>query len=188
MSTYHVPSISTLLDRTGEFRNRAQKRYDDTDIIISELMEWGYESERGQLAIKRMNQLHGRFSISNDDLLYVLSTFIYEPIRWNLRFGWRPMCEEERLAYFWFWREVGQRMNIQDIPIKYDTLEHFNREYERQHYRFSETNHRVGVATREMFVSWMPRPLAPIVRSAIYALLDDALIDAFGFTNCSRSM
>ncbi len=35
-----VPSISTLLDRTGEFRDRAEKRYDDTEIIISELMEW----------------------------------------------------------------------------------------------------------------------------------------------------
>ena len=78
--------------------------------------------------------------------------------------------------------------NSTDIPIKYDTLEHFNREYERQHYRFSETNHRVGVATREMFVSWMPRPLAPIVRSAIYALLDDALIDAFGFPSPSRTI
>ena len=37
--TYCVPSISSLLDRTGEFRNRPEKRYDDTDIIISELIE-----------------------------------------------------------------------------------------------------------------------------------------------------
>ena len=35
--TFSVPSISSLLDRTGEFRFRAQKRYDDTDIIVSEL-------------------------------------------------------------------------------------------------------------------------------------------------------
>src|SRR3954469_3544567 len=41
--TFCVPSISALLDRTGEFANRAQKRYDDTDIIISELMERGYD-------------------------------------------------------------------------------------------------------------------------------------------------
>jgi len=37
-----------------------------------------------------MNQLHGRFDIANEDFLYVLSTFIFEPIRWNTRFGWRP--------------------------------------------------------------------------------------------------
>src|SRR5262245_13839552 len=98
--TFCVPSIGALLDRTGEFFQRAQKRYDDTDIIVSELMEHGYDSERGQRALRRMNQLHGRFQIANDDFLYVLSTFIYEPIRWNARFGWRPMCANEKLALF----------------------------------------------------------------------------------------
>src|SRR5437763_8385056 len=46
--TFCVPSIAALLDRTGEFRRGAQKRYDDTDIIVSELMEHGYDSERGK--------------------------------------------------------------------------------------------------------------------------------------------
>ena len=54
-----------------------------------------------------MNQIHGRFKISNDDLLYVLSTFVFEPIRWNARFGWRPLIEAERPASFHFWVGVG---------------------------------------------------------------------------------
>jgi hypothetical protein len=91
------------------------------------------------------------------------------------------MCEQERLAYFFFWREVGRRMNIQELPADYDAFERFNREYERQHYRFTETNRRVGAATRELFASWFPRFLSPFVRSAIYALLDERLIVAFGF-------
>jgi len=33
--TYAVPSIAELLDSTGEFVQRAQKRYDDTQILIS---------------------------------------------------------------------------------------------------------------------------------------------------------
>src|SRR5438128_3818420 len=131
--TFCVPSISALLDRTGEFRQRAQKRYDDTDIIVSELMEWGYTSERGRAALRRMNQLHNRFSIANEDLLYVLSTFIYEPIRWNARFGWRLMCTQERLAQFYFWREVGRRMNVKDLPDDYQEFERFNIDYERTH-------------------------------------------------------
>src|SRR5437764_9768592 len=69
--TFCVPRISALLDRTGEFRDRAQKRYDDTDLIVSELMEWGYNSERGRRALRRMNQQHGRFAIANDDFRYV---------------------------------------------------------------------------------------------------------------------
>src|SRR5437016_14318646 len=110
--TYCVPSISRLLDQTAEFRLRAQKRYDDTDLVVSTLMEWGYDSPRGREALRRMNQIHGRFTIANDDFLYVLSTFVFEPIRWNTRYGWRALCDKERLAYFYFWSEVGRRMNI----------------------------------------------------------------------------
>src|SRR5690349_16416685 len=68
--TYGVPTISGLLDRTGEFARAAQRRYDDTDIIVSELMEWGYDSDRGRAALRRMNQIHNRFEIRNDDYLY----------------------------------------------------------------------------------------------------------------------
>jgi len=186
--TFCVPSISALLDRTGEFEKRAQKRYDDTDILISELIEWGYESERGQRALRRMNQQHGRFAIANEDFLYVLSTFIYEPIRWNAQFGWRPMCDQERLGYFYFWRAVGRRMNIKDIPPDYTTFEAFNQNYETRHYRFTEANGRVGTATRELFVSWFPKLSAPLVRRAIHCLLDDSLIEAFGFPTPSRTM
>jgi hypothetical protein len=186
--TFCVPGISALLDRTEEFSKRSQKRYDDTDIIVSELLERGYDSERGKRALRRLNQLHGRFAIANEDFLYVLSTFVFEPIRWNQRFGWRLLCEQERLGYFCFWREVGHRMNIRDIPADYNVFECFNKDYERQHYRFTEANRRVGAATRELFVSWFPIFLAPVVRSTIYALLDDRLIEAFSFPQPSSLM
>lgn len=179
--TFAVPAIAELLDRTGEFGHRAGKRYDDTDILISEIIEHGYASERGLRAIRRVNQLHGRFAIANEDFLYVLSTFIYEPIRWNERFGWRRLCEAERLGYFHFWREVGRRMGIRDIPEGYTLFERFNREYEGQHFRYSDASARVGTATRELFVSWFPMVPGPVVRAAIHALLDDPLREAFGF-------
>jgi hypothetical protein len=179
--TYCVPSISRLLDHTGELCNRPQKRYDDTDIIVSELMEWGYDSDRGRAALRRMNQIHSRFAISNEDFLYVLSTFIFEPIRWNERQGWRPFCEQEYLGYFHFWREVGRRMNIREIPDTYEDFEKFNVDYELANSRFAETNHRVGSATRDLFLSWFPILLRPLVRQSICALMDDQLISAFGF-------
>ncbi len=178
--TFCVPSISALLDRTGEFQLRAQKRYDDTDIIVSEMMEHGYDSERGGRAIRRMNEVHGRFKISNNDFLYVLSTFIYEPIRWNERFGWRRMTEKERLAMFYFWRQVGQRMNIQNIPEDLAEFERYNIEYEERHYRYTEANHRVGMAVRDMFASWLPFP-GRLVRPVIYCMMDDRLLEGFGF-------
>jgi hypothetical protein len=179
--TYCVPGISGLLARTGEFLRCPQKRYDDTDVIISELMEWGYDSERGCAALERMNAIHGRFQIANDDYLYVLSTFVFEPIRWNARFGWRPMCEQERLAFFHFWQAVGRRMGVRDIPQSYSAFEQFNLEYERSRFVFSESNRRIGEATRELFASWFPRLLRPAVRRTINALLDEPVRKAFGF-------
>jgi hypothetical protein len=187
--TFAVPTISALLDRTGEFRERAQKRYDDTDLIVSEIYEHGYDSERGRAALRRMNGLHGRFAISNDDFLYVLSTFIYEPIRWNARFGWRRMTETEKLAAFYFWREVGRRMNIRSLPEDFISFERFNVEYERRHFRRTETNARVGVATRNLFLSWLlPRPLYRLGEPVIYALMDEPLLEAFGFPKPPRAL
>jgi hypothetical protein len=179
--TFGVPSISALLHRTGEFERRAQKRYDDTDIIVSELTEHGYDSARGEAALARMNAIHGRFRIANADFLYVLSTFVFEPIRFNARFGWRRMVEAERLALFHFWRGVGTRMGIHDIPADYAEFERYSADYERRCYRFTEANRAVGGATRELFAGWFSRPLRPLVRQTIYALLDAPTRVAFGF-------
>ena len=179
--TYCVPTISALLDRTGEFYRDTQRRYDDTAILIAEMCEWGYESERGREALERINWAHSHFRISNDAFLYVLSTFVYEPIRWIDRYGWRPTCRNEKLGYYHFWREVGTRMGIRDVPPTYEAFEEWARAYERRTFRYTESNHRVGAATRNLFASWYPRFLAPAVRSAIHAMLDDAMLDAFGF-------
>jgi hypothetical protein len=186
---FAVPSISGLLNRTGEFERRPQKRYDDTQLILSEIFENGYESDRGKAAIARLNQIHGRFQIANGDFLYVLSAFILESIRWITRFGWRPMLEQERLGIFYCWREVGLRMNIEGIPDTIDELERYNVEYERSHFKYSATNRKVGIATRDLFLSWyLPKPMQRLGRPFIYAAMDDRLLDAFGFPRPSAAM
>lgn len=179
--TYCVPSISGLLDRTGEFHRNAQRRYDDTALLVAEICKGGYERGRGRDALERMNWVHGHYRIANDDFLYVLSTFVHEPIRWIDRYGWRPTCRTERLGYYHFWREVGTRMGIRDIPPSHEAFEGWARAYEERMFRRAESNRKIGIATRELFASWYPRPLTPLVRRAIHALLDDAVRDAFGF-------
>ena len=106
--TYAVPSISGLLARTGEFERRPRKRYDDTELILSEILENGLDSPRGRAALARMNAMHGRFAIANADMLYVLSTFLFEPIRWLERFGWRTLTDHEKQASLNYYRELGR--------------------------------------------------------------------------------
>ena len=186
--TFAVPSVAALLDSTGEFGRAAQKRYDDTDLILSTIVEAGYDSDEGKRAIRQMNRIHGRFEISKDDFLYVLSSFVFEPIRWNARFGWRPLIETEKLATFEFWREVGRRMAIKEIPASYEELERLNEEYERRHFRRTEPSERVGRATRDMFLAWFPGLPKRFGAQAIYALMDEPLLDAFGFPRPPRAL
>lgn len=179
--TYGIPTISALLEQTGEFRERAQKRYDDTRLLLAEMFDHGIDSERGREANRRINQMHGRFEISNDDYLYVLSTFVLEPIRWNRRWGWRKYTDQELEATLEYMREVGQRMNIRAIPATLPELERWSVAYELAHFRFTESNRKVADYTLNLFLSWSARPLRPIVRLAILAVLEDALLDAFGY-------
>jgi hypothetical protein len=186
--TFAVPSVARTLASGGEFELRAQRRYDDTDLILSEIAEHGYDSDRGRRAIRRMNRIHGRFEISNDDFLYVLSTFVHEPIRWNERFGWRPLVEQEKLASFYFWRAVGRRMAIKDIPAHFDELERFNREYEQRHFHPTGEGQRVARATRDMFLAWFPGLPRRLGARALYAVMDEPLLTAFGFEPPSRPL
>jgi ER-bound oxygenase mpaB/B'/Rubber oxygenase, catalytic domain len=179
--SYAVPSIAELLASTHELTDRPQRRYDDTQILISTFCELGYDSELGKRAIRRMNQLHGRFRIANDDFLYVLSTMIFEPIRWNARFGWRPLLELEQRATFFFWREVGERMAIKGIPATYDAFERFNVEFERERFAYTDAGHRVAAATRDLFLDWLPGVPKSLGRPILHALLDPPLLEALGF-------
>ncbi|MFF0815686.1 oxygenase MpaB family protein [Rhodococcus sp. NPDC003318] len=180
--TYCVPSIAELLQRTGEFENRPQKRYDDTSLLMAELLEHGYDSPRGKESLRVVNRMHGKYDISNDDMLYVLTTFIYEPLDWIERYGWRPLHPNERLAAFHFYREVGIRMGIREIPADFQELYRFKSEYERVHFRNTPAVHVVGVYTRDLFCSWFPRPLRPAVALGVTAMLDPLMLTAFGFT------
>lgn len=180
--TYAVPSISRLLHKTGEFINRPHKRYDDTELLLSEILENGFDSKRGQAALERINQMHRRFPISNSDYLYVLTTFIYEPIRWIERFGWRQLTKIEELAMFNYYCKLGHYLGIEAIPDDFDEFERYNREYEYTHFRYADTNNRIGAATRDLILSfYMPKLLFPIARPFAHALMDHGLLRAMGF-------
>ena len=73
LKTFCVPSISALLAHTGEFEQRPRKRYDDTGLMVAELLRHGLDSAPGAAVSARMNRIHGHYAITNDDFLYVLS-------------------------------------------------------------------------------------------------------------------
>ena len=85
--TYAVPSISKILHQTRELENNTAKRYDDTDILLSLIVEHGLKDNKGKEALERMNWIHAQFKISNDDYIYVLTTFVFDSKRWINEFA-----------------------------------------------------------------------------------------------------
>src|SRR5262249_14134714 len=115
-------------------------------------------------------------------------TMVFEPIRWNARYGWRPLLELERLATFHFWREVGRRMGIRDLPGTYEDFERFNVEFERERFAYTHAGQRVAAPTRDMFLDWFPGLPRRVGRPLVHALLDATLLDALGFPQPPRSL
>ncbi len=179
--TFASPTIARLLDRTGEFRRRPQKRYDDTDLFLSTIVEWGYESERGKRAIERLNRIHGRYDIDNEDMLYVLSTFVFEPARFVDRWGWRRLVPQERRAGFELWRRLGERLGIRDVPQAIGAFETWSRAYERSRFRFDPACRRVAEATLDIFLARLPGPVRAFGRQGLLAFFEEPVLEAFGF-------
>jgi hypothetical protein len=178
---FAVAKGTGLLAGTGEFTQRTQKRYDDTVLLLAEILEHGYDSQPGKAALRRINQMHGRYPIPNDEFLYVLSTFVFEPIRWNERFGWRPLLHKEKLASFYFWREIARRMAIHDVPDDYAAFERYYDEFALQNYQYAPENRALAVATRDLLLSWyLPRSIWPLGRPFVHAMMDDQLLAAVG--------
>ncbi|RJQ82547.1 DUF2236 domain-containing protein [Pseudonocardiaceae bacterium YIM PH 21723] len=179
--TYAVPSIADLLATTREFERRPQKRYDDTALLMAQMAEHGMDSPLGKEALRKINRMHGQFSISNEDMLYVLSTFVYEPIAWLHRYGWRPLSGNEQAAAYFYYREIGKRMGIRDIPGSTEEFAQFKVDYEQKHFRLTENTHKIGGFTVGLMASWYPRFLSPIIHRVVYAMMDDPLREAMGY-------
>jgi hypothetical protein len=182
LKTFCVPSISGLLARTGEFERRPRKRYDDTGLMVAELLRHGPESPAGAAVIERMNRIHGHYAISNDDFLYVLSTFVAEPIRWLARYGWRPLTPVEQEHLFRFWCGVGERMGIVALPDSLEALLALNERVERQAFAPAATNRRIAEATLAMLLADWPALLRPALQRGLLGLLDRQTCEALGWS------
>jgi hypothetical protein len=188
--TYAVPSIGRLLYETGEFTERTQKRYDDTGLILDEVLRHGLASPEGRAAVRRMNQMHGMYAISNDDMRYVLSTFVVVPVRWLADYGWRPMSAAEVLASTTYYRRLGQHMNIVDLPETYTGFARLLDDYEAAHFAYDAGARAVADATLDLMTTFPPNDRLPAeqVKAFSFGLMDEPLLDAFRYPHPSPAL
>jgi len=177
--TYAVPSIGRLLDQTGTFARDTQRRYDDTALLLDEPARNGLHSDRGLRAIRRINQMHGAYDIAQDDLRYVLATFVVTPKRWMDDFGWRAFSPAEIEASVRYYVELGRLMGIKDAPTTYDGFERLMTSYEAENFAFDPGGRRVADETMRLMTTFYPRVLSRPMELFSRALMDEPLLAAF---------
>lgn len=173
LRSFAVPSVSGLLAGTGQLSRETASRVRRTDEIIMRLLVGGYGSLEGIGSLERINAAHARFGITNEQYLFVLSTFLLQPLGFIERFGWRRLFPAEREAWFAFWREVGKAMSIRDIPETLTGFEAWAREFEERSVRPAASNEEVA----RPVVGFMKQQYAwPVRTDAVGAMYYRALL------------
>ncbi|KAJ6602380.1 hypothetical protein DFH09DRAFT_1124747 [Mycena vulgaris] len=169
--TYSSPTISKLLADTKQLGSQAlvARRYADTEILIATWMACPLagrlvtappgspaDDPRASIALARVNWLHSKYHISNEDYLYTLGLFAFEPATWAARYGWRPLSSLEQYASFVYWAEVGRKMNIKNIPSTAEEFQAWLRTYEEEHMVPAQTNYDVANHTTDELLFMVP--------------------------------
>lgn len=173
--TFAAPRVAALLGHTGQVEADATKRVFDTGLFMYELIDSGPHHFRGREIVRRLNRMHHRFDIENEDYLYVLATFVVVPTRWIDEFGWRATTPTEREATHFFYRTLGRLMNIRELPTSYQGFADVLDDYERAHLAYSAAGAAQMAATTQAIGDQLPRALRPMAPELTSALFDEDL-------------
>jgi hypothetical protein len=185
------PDIGRIIHRGGAgatIRDVA-RRNDDTLTLFGAFLRWGHSSPQGRAAIARMEQMHARFPITDEQKLYTLATLIFEPERIGTHLGFAPLTATEREAVWRFWCGVAGQMPLGGLPSTSEELWRWTLEYEREHWRYSDGGRQVVDRFFEDWVTrWFPRPARRLGRELLLALMDERLRSALNLEAPKRSV
>jgi hypothetical protein len=173
-----VPGIARVIYRGGSGGNLRDvaRRTDDTLGLFGAFLRWGHSSPQGRAAIARMEQIHARFAIADEQKLYTLATLIFEGERIGRHLGVDLLSANQREAGWRFWRGVAEQMPLGGLPPTADELWSWMLEYEREHWRYTDEGRRVVDQFFEDWAArWFPRRLAGLGRQALLVLMGEDL-------------
>ena len=192
---YGIPSISSLLVATQQLAGTAvvsSKRYADTGALLLEAVLNEPGSARSVEAWARINYLHDRHrgkskGIKDEDMLYTLSLFALEPMRWVKRHEWRDLTPVEVCAIGTLWKHYGECLKISfellsshERGWKTSTewiqdLDSWSMAYERCHMVPAESNHKLAESTLWILQHKVPKGLHTFARNMFAAAIDERL-------------
>lgn len=176
-------------------KENVDKRYMDTSCLLLEMVLNEPGSKRAVEAVARINYLHSfgreRGVIGDEEMLYTLSLFALEPMRWVGKYEWRDLTDVERCAVGTLWMKLGE-----GLGVKYDLLDggngkgwkdgldwledldRWSREYEDQKMVPAESNKKVADSTLYVILYKLPQSWKVTGERLVAAILDDRLREA----------
>lgn len=130
---FAVPRMAKILVDAHQLVAQPRKRAYDTGLIIYEIVYGGFESPRAREMVRLINRSHHGFNIEQEDMTYVLCSFIVCPMRHIDLLGWRALTTAERESGARFFGRLGELMNIETIPRSYAEAESIFDHYEAAH-------------------------------------------------------
>ena len=173
-----VPEIASVIYQGGGGANLRDvaRRSDDTLTLFGAFLKWGPSSSRGRAAIARMERIHDRFAITDEQKRYTLATLIFETERIGQQVGIDPLSASQQQAIWLFWCRVAEQMPLDGLPADAAAFRRWMLEYERENWRYSDQAREV---VDEFFVDWtrrwFPRPARPLGRQVLLAMMDGDL-------------
>jgi hypothetical protein len=139
-----------------------------------------------------MNYIHSGYQasgkISHDDLLYTLSVFMTEPVRWVSRYEWRDFTPMEICAVGTFWKGMADSMGIdyqsrlkqgksgwRDGLEFWEDVAQWARAYEERCMVPAVSNKKTGDETANLLLHLVPLKLRPYAMKVITVVMEDRL-------------
>ncbi len=187
MMTFASPRISAVLAQTGELEKRVAKRVIDTILLSRTVMEQGLKSDQGREAARRVNAMHRRYDIHEDDFVAVGCDEALCGLESAEHYGWRPVSDKEREALRIFYdlqsRAYGSR---RPLPPTIAEMRAFWSDYLDSHARYEPQNERLARATIGYFIRLFPGWMKPIAVPLLVGGLDPRITRACGLGTPSR--
>lgn len=129
-----VPSIARVVHRGGggDMMGDSARRNDDTLTFFGEYLRCGHSSREGRAAIARMERIHGRFRITDEQKRYTLASLMFEGDRIAVHLGVDAFTAAEREARWHFWCRVAERMPLGGLPDTREEFWQWTLDYERE--------------------------------------------------------
>lgn len=176
-----APRISRILAATGELEHRVAKRFLDTSIFAATILENGLDKGLGRDAARRVNSMHRRYDIHEDDFVIVACDQIVMGIAHIEKFGWRPLSDVEREGLRVFYtqeaRVFGGRKRL---PATLPEVRAFWERYMDEELGFEPQNQRMTDVMVDFVKTLFPWPMSVVIAPALLAQVDPRILCACG--------